>query len=472
MTLVTGPGFRATPAPVVAGRHRDVPRRLTSRIGPFRLHTGPALLVFDVLACLSTFAVVRGDVWTLVAQTATTILICVCLHLYRPRLSLRALDDVPGLLAALLVGFLTGVALDVGDGLRQNLLVSSALFAALVGSRLASFAIANRVRRTGDVSDLAVIIGAGHVGIQLGKNLQQHREYGVTPVGYIDSNPRIAEGEQLPAPLLGGYRDLATVIEDFSVAYVMVAFGALREEALVDILRTCDRLNVNVCIVPRLFELHNSNRDTDNIWGIPLLRVRRAAFRSRWWRAKRGLDVLISGVSLLVLSPILAACAAAVRWEGGPGVVFRQVRVGLDERPFNLLKFRSLKPVDDDESSTNWNIQHDARLGPVGRFLRRSSLDELPQLWNILRGDMSLVGPRPERPHFVNKFSGYIPRYTARHRVPAGLTGWAQIHGLRGDTSIEHRATFDNYYIENWSVWLDLKILARTVSQVIQRRGA
>ncbi len=167
----------------------------------------------------------------------------------------------------------------------------------------------------------------------------------------------------------------------------------------------------------------------------------------------------------------MAACALAVRWEGGPGVIFRQERVSVDGRPFDVLKFRSLRPVDETESKTNWNIKHDDRLGPVGRFLRMTSLDELPQLWNIIEGDMSLVGPRPERPYFVEQFSAYIPRYTARHRVPAGLTGWAQIHGLRGDTSIEERARFDNYYIENWSPWLDMKIGLRTICQVVQRQG-
>jgi len=152
-------------------------------------------------------------------------------------------------------------------------------------------------------------------------------------------------------------------------------------------------------------------------------------------------------------------------------VLFRQQRVGLDGRPFEILKFRSLKPVDERESSTNWNIKHDQRLGRVGRLMRSTSLDELPQLWNILVGHMSLVGPRPERPYFVQKYAERIPRYTSRHRVPAGLTGWAQINGLRGDTSIEDRASFDNHYIENWSLWGDVKILLRTFQQVLGRRG-
>jgi lipopolysaccharide/colanic/teichoic acid biosynthesis glycosyltransferase len=168
----------------------------------------------------------------------------------------------------------------------------------------------------------------------------------------------------------------------------------------------------------------------------------------------------------------MLACMVAVRLEGGPGVLFRQERVGLDGRPFELLKFRSLRPADEEESQTRWSVASDDRLGPVGRLLRRTSLDELPQLWNVLRGDMTLVGPRPERPHFVAQFSGSTPRYMARHRVPAGLTGWAQVHGLRGDTSIEERARFDNRYIESWSMWSDVKILLRTVASVVRCPGS
>jgi exopolysaccharide biosynthesis polyprenyl glycosylphosphotransferase len=240
---------------------------------------------------------------------------------------------------------------------------------------------------------------------------------------------------------------------------------------MIEVLRTCDRLRCEIFFVPRLFELHATGPGVDQVWGLPLVRWRRSAYRTVAWRLKRVLDVVVSAVALVALSPLMLACALAVRLEGGSGVLFRQERVGLDGRPFQLLKFRSLRPLDDDESRTKWNVAHDDRLGPVGRFLRRSSLDELPQLINILRGDMSLVGPRPERPYFVEQFARSLPRYTARHRVPAGLTGLAQIHGLRGDTSIEERARFDNGYIENWSLWVDVKILLRTIGALVRNPG-
>jgi len=240
---------------------------------------------------------------------------------------------------------------------------------------------------------------------------------------------------------------------------------------MVDIIRTCDRLRCEIFLVPRLFELHQVSDDMDTVWGLPLVRLRRATYRSQGWHVKRLFDVAFATGALLVLWPLMLAAAIAVRLEGGPGILFRQERVGADSRRFDVLKFRSLRPVDDAESATNWNIKHDDRLGPVGRFLRKSSIDELPQLFNILRGEMSLVGPRPERPHFVAQFRQTYPRYIARHRVPSGLTGWAQVHGLRGDTSIADRAMFDNYYIENWSLWLDVKILIRTVGSVVKGQG-
>jgi lipopolysaccharide/colanic/teichoic acid biosynthesis glycosyltransferase len=187
--------------------------------------------------------------------------------------------------------------------------------------------------------------------------------------------------------------------------------------------------------------------------------------------SKRILDVTVAGLMLAALSPVLLLCAAAIRLSDGPGVIFRQERVGQDGRLFTLLKFRTLR-ADDEEAATRWSVAHDERMSTVGTFLRRSSLDELPQLWNVLRGDMSLVGPRPERPYFVAEFSRVHPRYAARHRMPVGLTGLAQVHGLRGDTSIEDRCRFDNHYIDHWSLWQDVCILLRTAVSLLRPAGS
>ncbi len=271
-------------------------------------------------------------------------------------------------------------------------------------------------------------------------------------------------------PLLGGYEALSRVIVERAVDVVIVSYGRVREPEVVGMLRACDRLSCEIFFVPRLYELHAVTKDTEVLWGIPLVRLRRAPFRCTAWAVKRVGDVVVAGVALAVLAPVLALCALASRWETGT-VLFRQTRVGIDGRQFTLLKFCSMRPEAEGESSVRWNIATDQRLGPVGKILRRTSLDELPQLWNIFRGDMSLVGPRPERPYFVDEFTRQFPWYVARHRVPVGLTGWAQVHGLRGDTSIADRARFDNFYIENWSMWGDLKILLRTAGQVIRAGG-
>jgi lipopolysaccharide/colanic/teichoic acid biosynthesis glycosyltransferase len=183
---------------------------------------------------------------------------------------------------------------------------------------------------------------------------------------------------------------------------------------------------------------------------------------------KRAMDVLGALVGLLLVLPILLIAAVAVRIEGGPGVIFRQTRVGQHGRHFTLYKLRSLKP-ETGEADVKWNIDHDSRLGRVGRFIRSTAIDELPQLLNVLLGDMSLVGPRPERPHFVEQFSATVPGYAGRHRVPVGLTGLAVIKGLRGDTSIADRAAVDNDYADNWSVGMDLAIIVRTALYLIKR---
>ena len=429
-------------------------------------------LAATVLAALLVAPAARPFLLQL-GVTAGTLLF---LGMYRRRLTMSVINDLPYLGVAVALGLLASLSSmalqgDVGDRPGLSVAAAVALAVLLVITRTLGYAAIRRGRQSGVAHHKGLVIGAGHIGIRLATSLRDHPEYGVTPIGFVDTNPRIADVAELPYPVLGVYEDLAGVILSECVSHVIVAFGSLRETELVDILRTCDRLDCEISFVPRLFELHHTTREMDDVWGMPLIHVRRAAFRTFAWKLKRVVDVLIAGVALVVLGPVLLACAVAVRLEGGPGVLFKQERVGLDGQRFRLLKFRSLRPATSTESEVLWNISQDHRVGPVGKFLRASSFDELPQLWNVLTGSMSLVGPRPERQHFVSQFSELIPRYTWRHRVPAGLTGWAQVHGLRGDTSIEQRASFDNYYIENWSLWFDVKIMLRTVTQVIRRAG-
>jgi exopolysaccharide biosynthesis polyprenyl glycosylphosphotransferase len=436
----------------------------------------PLLLVCDVLAVVAG-GVVSGQTWASTDARAFVVVISFAgFGLYRPRLSVSILEDLPRIaLTALLAAFVPP-ALDQflpgAERLPHPFTETALLLGVLVGGRALAYPCIRQARRVGLLRTRAVVLGAGEVGIALAHALEDHKRYGLDPVGFIDSVPLPRFAHSLPVPIIGTPQMLSSIIREFDVREVLVAFGAHREVELVQVLRTCDRLRCEIHFIPRLFELHNTTRDVDLVQGIPLIRIRRPSHRTFAWRFKRLIDVAVAGIGLVLLSWLLGAVALAVRVVDGPGVLFRQQRVGLDGREFAMIKFRTLRPVDDAEAATLWSVENDKRVSKLGRWLRRSSLDELPQLWNILVGDMSLVGPRPERPHFVDQFVTGVPRYAERHRVPAGLTGWAQVNDLRGDTSIQQRALYDNYYVENWSNWIDVKILLRTVLQVVRGRGA
>jgi exopolysaccharide biosynthesis polyprenyl glycosylphosphotransferase len=203
------------------------------------------------------------------------------------------------------------------------------------------------------------------------------------------------------------------------------------------------------------------------VWGFPLVRLRRSTVRTGPRRVKRVFDSCVAGGLLFVTAPLFGVLALGVKLSSPGPVYFRQRRIGMNGREVEILKFRSMQQ--NNESDTQWSVDDDARVTKIGHFMRKTSLDELPQLWNVVRGDMSLVGPRPERPHFVQRFSEEVSGYEDRHRVPVGLTGLAQVHGLRGDTSIEDRAWLDNQYIENWSAVADLAILARTAGAMVRQ---
>ncbi len=393
--------------------------------------------------------------------------------LYRQRLSLSLLDDLPAIVGRTLVaGALVAVIpLITGGDERIEPVVASAslvlLFSALRG---VAYTVVRHARRSGRVAHGTLVLGGGQLACDLMSTLQDHPEYGLHPVGFLDDRPLLPRASH-PVPCLGGYSSLVANLRRLEVRNVVIAFGSLPESQVVDIVRTCDRLSCEIFYVPRLFELEGRGSGIEDVWGIPLVRLRRAAFRTPGWMIKRLVDLVVSAVLFVVLFPVMLLIGLASKIETGR-VIFEQERVGLDGRPIRVLKFCSLAPADPGEAASAWNVANDDRMGPVGRFIRATSLDELPQLWNILRGDMSLVGPRPERPHFVAEFSRRYPRYVARHRVPSGLTGLSQSRGLRGDTSISERARFDNIYIESWSLWGDTKIALQTIGQLLRRTGS
>jgi exopolysaccharide biosynthesis polyprenyl glycosylphosphotransferase len=390
---------------------------------------------------------------------------------YRTRMTLSALDAAPWLCTRLAAPLLL-LAPAAWLGGNVTGLLEAALIAVptLVVARSCSYAVLRHLRRSGHLVEPAVILGAGDIGVELANAFRAFPELGVTPVGFLDHVP----DDDLPCPLLGDMDSLPVLLGDKDVRRVVVAFGPARESELVSVLRTAVQYDVDVHVVPRFFDCGVSPEgpDTDDVQGIPLYRVRRAALRAPAWFAKRVLDVAVSGAVLVFTAPLFAVIAAAVKLSSPGPVFFRQERIGQDSHAIDVPKFRTLRVNHD--SDTHWSVDQDPRVTRIGRILRATSLDELPQFWSVFSGQMSLVGARPERAFFVTRFGRSIRGYNDRHRLPVGLTGWAQVHGLRGDTSIRERARYDNQYIEHWSLWRDLVILMRTVAEVFRsvRAGA
>lgn len=435
-----------------------------------------SLLLADVIALLAAVAAADVTVWLNVVFAVVIIVARLSLRLYRKRLHLSVLDELPRALGSVLAaGGLLLVALSFRErppGTPMDLLLlASAFTATSLVLHAFCLACARTFRRRFGASERTLVIGAGRVGSQLAETLLAYPELGLHPVGFADPDS-LTHADDLPLPVLS--TDLSALRETLRASRAttaIMAFSAAKEAQIVDTVITAHQSGCAVLVVPRMFELHHDGPDVERVRGVPLIRLRPDPTLHPTWWIKRSLDVCVGWAALIVLSPLLLVVSLAVLLESGRPVLFWQERVGLDGGLFRLAKFRSMRPRDERESQTNWSIADDPRVGPVGRFLRRSSLDELAQLWNIARGDMSLVGPRPERPTFVELFKGEHERYWARHRVPVGLTGLAQVNGLRGDTSIRERARYDNYYIANWSLWLDLKIALLTVREVVRGSG-
>jgi exopolysaccharide biosynthesis polyprenyl glycosylphosphotransferase len=392
---------------------------------------------------------------------------------YRARLHMSVLDELPSLLGRLLTA---GAIVAIVIALRHEqetvtIFLVNALIAIglVVAGRVATGQLISLGRRRRVTRHRTVILGGGGLAAELVQILREHPRYGLSVVGFVDEGRgHVAEAV---TPQLGGLADLDLALANHRADVLLVADGDFAERVLLDVVRTPAASRCDLLIVPRMHHFAMQTGQGDHIGSIPVYRIRTPNLRGPARLLKRAFDVFVAGVALIVVAPVLGLCALAVRIEGGPGVIFRQARVGRDGMHFDCLKLRSMRPADSKDSATTWSIANDKRVGPVGRILRRTSLDELPQLWNIIRGDMAVVGPRPERPHFVDQFSAEYDRYAYRHRVQAGLTGLAQVSGLRGNTSIADRARYDNYYIEHWSLWLDIKIIVRTFSEVLFARG-
>jgi exopolysaccharide biosynthesis polyprenyl glycosylphosphotransferase len=389
--------------------------------------------------------------------------------------------SVVSLAAMLLIAASTvlGEAHPVGVTIR--LWLYSAFYLGLSRTMLAS--IRRHATATAAFSVPTLVVGAGMIGAHLVRRLLQDPAYGLRPVGLLDGDPLPSPGRYTGhgVPLLGDLESLTEAIRQTGAKQVILAFSGEPDHLLTSKVRECHRLGVKVSLVPRMFESINERTTLDHVGGLPLLTLHDVDPRGWQFAIKHTLDWSVAAAAVLVMSPVMLAIAIGIKLTSPGTILFRQRRVGRDGHEFDVLKFRTMREPGGSAASESLGFQLADDLAPggiegvdrrtsIGRLLRDTSLDELPQLFNVLRGDMSLVGPRPERPEYVARFARDVVGYEDRHRVRSGITGWAQVHGLRGQTSIADRVEWDNYYILNWSLRLDLRILMLTLAEICRFR--
>jgi len=408
--------------------------------------------------------------------------------LYRSRLRVLILDGLVPVISAVSVAAMAVamVGLFANGRMPQSTWVRAWLFGLVaVGAGRVGLSVAQRWARSRRlVGKPVLIMGAGVVGAQIARRLENHPEYGLIPIGFVDEEPRsIAEVGGRDVPVLGTVDDLDETVLNTGVRHLIVAFSSMTDARISRLIQQCQELGMEVSVVPRMFDTINQRVGYDTVGGLPLMSFTTIDPRGLQFAIKYAFDRVFAFVLLLLLSPLLLSIALVVRLSSPGPILFSQRRVGRDGKPFNVYKFRSMTmappdpsdpsaTTDGDDKALEFLLGGDTAPGgvegadrrtKVGAFLRRTSLDELPQLLNVLLGEMSMIGPRPERPEFVKLFRQDIVRYGDRHRVKSGITGWAQVHGLRGQTSLAERVEWDNYYIAHWSLGLDAKILMLTV---------
>jgi len=416
----------------------------------------------------------------LIIYLSTLIVVYFFSRLYDLKRSTFRLGEFYRLFAATSIGTLLAMAItlllfqaEVGrpDLSRSLMVYAWVLTVGLVTiGRLLLAWVRNLLRRRGVGVDRLLIVGTGDVGRMILQKIRQMPRLGYQVIGFVDGET--PPGQQIMGvPVLGGVEEIPALIREHRIDEVIIGRPELSHPELLAILSRCERGQVGIKIFPDLFQIIATELSIGDLGGLPLLTVRDIALRGWKLTLKRAVDLAGSAILLVLFSPFLLLIALLIKLDSPGPAFYAQERMGLDARPFWCLKFRSMR-TDAEQQGPGWTTENDPRVTRLGRFIRRFSMDELPQLINVLLGEMSLVGPRPERPVYVEQFRRSIPRYMDRHREKAGMTGWAQVNGLRGDTSIAERTKYDLWYIENWSLWLDFKILLRTIVSVFSGRHA
>jgi exopolysaccharide biosynthesis polyprenyl glycosylphosphotransferase len=472
----------AEPALTTASVERRKHRR-HDQVRIYRIADTVMLLVAGAVAVMaSTGHATGGDYAWAGVYAALTLIVLAARGFYGSRLHDTPVDTLARVFAATSIAAMSltfvRVLLDGGDsyGTEQALRLWAFSLVFLGAGRAGITLDRRRALSRGEIGANTLIVGSGSIGHLIAERLRSRPEIGLRPIGFLDKEPMIDHThDEGGLPVLGASWDIAEVVQRHDVEQVVVTFSTAPHAVMLNLIRRCRELGVEVVVVPRLFEDVNNRLEVEHLGGIPLLR--QATVDPQGWQfaIKYAIDRLLAAIGLIAVSPFLVALALGVRLSSPGPVLFRQRRVGLDGREFDMLKFRSMRLAEREEKFVPGEglapggVEGVDRRTRVGEIMRRTSLDELPQLFNVLRGDMSLVGPRPERAQYAHAFEDRIYRYGDRHRVKSGLTGWAQVQGLRGQTSLTDRVEWDNYYIENWSLWLDLKIVLMTLPALLGR---
>src|SRR4051794_3073567 len=438
-----------------------------------------ACVVLAAIVASNTSGAEGADlVWT--ASFGLLVLLLMSSHgLYQPRLDPRLLDTLRSVVvlttvAAALVVMLRVLVGDPGNRAAQATPLWILAATLLVAGRVSLTLAERHFGRTR--GEPTLIVGAGKVGQEVAARLLARKELGLSPVGFLDKQPLEAEACASAAlPVLGASWDLDTVVREYGIRNVIVTFSTAPSDVFLRMMDRCEQLGVRTMFVPRFFEKSTERVVADRIGSLPLISSRAANPHGLEFGIKYLLDRAGAALLTVLLAPLLAGLALAVLMTSGRPILYRQERIGRDGKRFNILKFRTMRPgpcatasaAVVDSCTAPGGVEGEDRRTRLGTFMRKRSLDELPQIFNVLRGEMSFVGPRPERPEYVQVFAETVHRYDKRHRVKSGVTGWSQVSGLRGKTSVADRAEWDNYYIENWSLWFDFKILLCTVPAVV-----
>jgi len=341
----------------------------------------------------------------------------------------------------------------------------------VIMGRVVHWRLRMAIRARGANSDRVLIVGTGEIAKMILDKIRNKPGLGYRAVGFVAEQPGVSAVYGIP--VVGLVDDMGALIKEHQISEVIVALPTLSQKQMLDIVSKCQREHVNIRCYPDLFQIMASEVNISDLDGLPLITIKDVALTGWKLAVKRWLDLVGSATGLVLLSPLMLFIAVLVKLTSlSHPAFFVQERVGLDGKPFPMIKFRSMIPEAEQETGPVWAVKGDPRTTKLGAFLRRYSLDELPQLINVLAGEMSLVGPRPERPYFVDQFKEKIPRYYERHNEKAGITGWAQVNGLRGNTSIEERTAYDLWYVENWTLWLDIKILIRSLFVIFGDKNA